>query len=211
MTAYELMIKTNHYLIKGGSLSEKQKTGIVTQLLAALNTPDQEKEFYSGVKKPSKKDTDGRSMYPYFYTPAYNDGKKLKTILGQTPKTHILSDNMYELEILRLLHMLAPEDDRVKYMINETSNRLKTTCFGYQQCGIGECYDASLLVLRFISTVAPDDKDWIKSRINNYYKHFHKKKRPWFVEWYYWLCLSEMPLDIALSEIDKYKDVMLNM
>lgn len=87
----------------------------------------------------------------------------------------------------------------------------KTTCFGYQQCGIGECYDASLLVLRFISTVAPDDKDWIKSRINNYYKHFHKKKRPWFVEWYYWLCLSEMPLDIALSEIDKYKDVMLNM
>jgi hypothetical protein len=149
-------------------------------------------------------------MYPLFYITPYNEGKKLNTLLNQTPKTHILAANMYELEILRLLHMFVPEDVSVKTMISETLKRLKTTCFGYQQCGLGECFDASLVVLRFICTVSPDDTAWITSRIQNYYSHVKEKKRPSYVEWYYWLCLSEMPFDIAKSEIDKYKADMLN-
>lgn len=209
MTAYEIMIKTNHHLIKREQLTDAQKANIVNRLLSVKNTSDQLQQIYDGVKSSNNGGT-GRKLYPIFFIPPYNDGKKLKTILNQTPKTQILSANMYELEILRLLYLFAPENHYVKVMIDDTLKRLKTTCFGYQDDGLGECFDASLVVLRFISTVAKDEIDWIKNRIDNYNNHVNEKKRPWFSGWYFWLCLSEMPYDIAKSEIDKYKEVMLD-
>lgn len=210
MTAYELMIKTNHYLIKGGKLTDKQKANIVGQLLSAHSSLEQARRFYVGVKYPNNIDDGGRRMYPIFYIPPFNNGKKYKTILNQTPKTHILSANMYELEILRLLYLFAPENEDIRTMISETLKRLKSTCFGYGDDGLGECFDSSLVVLRFISTVTPKDISWISSRIQNYNNHVGEKKRPWFAEWYFWLCLSEMLYELAKPEIDKYKDVMLN-
>lgn len=117
---------------------------------------------------------------------------------------------MYELEILRLLYLFSPENEDVKYMISETLKRLKTTCFGYMDDGLGECFDASLVVLRFLLTTSPYDVTWIKDRIDNYNNHVNEKKRPWYSCWYFWLCLSEMPWEIAKPEIDKYKELMLN-
>lgn len=210
MTPYELMIKANHYLIKGGTLTDAQKQHIVRQLMAARSTEEQARKFYAGVKSPNNMDPNGRQMYPSFFIPPYNDGKKYKTIFNQIPKTHILSANMYELEILRLLYLLAPENAEVQEMVSKTLNRLKTTCFGYTDDGVGECFDTSLVVLRFLATVASNETAWIQSRIENYNKHAKEKKRPWYANWYYWLCLSELPLAIAESEIEKYKADMLN-
>ena len=210
MTAYELMIKTNHYLIKGGELSDKQKSNIMGQLLSAKTKTMQAKRFYNGVKLPNNIDNCGRRMYPEYFIPPYNEGKKLKTLFNQTPKTHILSANMYELEILRLLYLLAPLNSDVKQMVTITLERLKSTCFGYGDDGVGECFDTSLVVLRFLATVSPDDTIWIESRITNYNKHVNEKKRPWYSIWYYWLCLSELQFETAKPEIDQYKDEMVN-
>ncbi|MDD4125530.1 MAG: hypothetical protein PHW77_07400 [Eubacteriales bacterium] len=210
MTAYELMIKTNHHLIKGDELTDAQKQNIVRQLMSAKSTPEQAKRFYISVKFPGNTDGGGRRMYPIFYIPPYNDGNKLKTVLNQTPKTHILSANMYELEILRLLYLFAPDNPDVQFMVDKTFARLKTTCFGYTDDGVGECFDASLTVLRFLAAVAPDETEWIGSRIDNYNRHYGDKKRPWFSQWYYWLCLSELPFEFAKPEIEKYKLEMLN-
>jgi hypothetical protein len=210
MTTYELMIKTNHHLIKGGNFTDAQKQNIVKQLMSARSTPEQVERFYNGVKFPKNTDENGRRMYPVFFIPPYNDGKKLKTVLNQTPKTHILSANMYELKILRLLFILSPDDDEIKAMVTETLRRLKTTCFGYMDDGVGECFDTSLVVLRFLATVAPYEKEWIQSRIDNYNRHYADKKRPSFCIWYYWLCLSELPFNTAKPEIEKYKAEMLN-
>lgn len=210
MTAYELMIKTNHYLIKRGKLTERQKADISDRLLSARSTPEQAARFYKGVRYPGNTDESGRRLYPAFYIPPYNNGNKFKTILNQTPKTHLFSANMFELEILRILHLFSPNDNDVKAMINETLKRLKTTCFGYRDDGLGECFDTSLVVLRFLSAAAPNETDWIKNRIGSYNRHAGEKKRPWFTEWYFWLCLSEMPFELAKPEIEKYKPVMLN-
>jgi hypothetical protein len=207
MTAHELMVKTNHHLIKGGELTAPQKTNIVRQLLGARSTPEQAERFCRNVKFPGNLDSGGRRMYPVFYIPPYNDGKKLKTIYNQTPKTHIFSTNMYELEILRLLHLLAPDDSTVRDMVNQTLDRLKTTCFGYCDDGLGECFDTSLVVLRFLAAVS-NDTAWMRSRIDNYNNHAGKKKRPWYALWYFWLCLSELPFDIAEPELSKHKTDM---
>ena len=198
MTSYELMIQTNHDLIKSGSNEHPQGRAISKQFLSDRNA--------SPAIQRQAPDKNGRKMYPMFYIPPV--GEKLKTVLGQTPKTRILSANLYELEILRLLCLFAPERDEVKQMTAETLKRLKTTCFGFQDDGIGECFDASLIVLRFLAAAAPEETDWIKSRIDNYNRHRSEKKRPWFSEWYYWLCLSELPFPIALPELEKYKAEM---
>ncbi|MDD4495113.1 MAG: hypothetical protein PHV32_12375 [Eubacteriales bacterium] len=210
MTAYELMMKTNHHLIKGGILTDAQKQNIVHQLLAARTTPEQAKRFYIGVKFPNNTDHNGCQMYPFFFIPPYNDGMKYKTIFNQTPKTHILSANMYELEILRLLHLFAPDDLEVKLMVDKTLARLKTTCFSNEDDGVGECFDTSLVVLRFLATVTPHETEWIQSRIDNYNRHYGDKKRPWYCSWYYWFCLSELPFEFSKNEIEKYKPEMLN-
>ena len=210
MTAYELMIKTNHYLIQGGTLSDAQKNTVTEQLLSARNSPEQARRFYVGVKYPGNTDTAGRRMYPMYFIPSYNDGKKYKTVLNQIPKTHILSANMYELEIIRLLHLLSPNHPDVKQMVDGTLARLKTTCFGNDDDGVGECFDTSLVVLRFLATVSPHDIFRLRARMDNFNKHYRDRKRPWYPLWYYWLCLSEMPFEIAKPDLDRYKPEMVN-
>lgn len=202
MNAYDIMIKTNHHLIKGGVLSEPQKSSIVKKLLSECTS--------NSTSLKQNLNSNERCMYPIFYIPTYNNQIKLKTVINQTPKTEIFSTNMYELEILRLLYILIPDNKEVKYMINETLERLKTTCFGYLDDGVGECFDASLIVLRFLNTVAYNETEWIQSRIDNYNKHVNDKKRSGYCKWYYWLCLSEIPLEIGKYELDKNKDMMLD-
>jgi hypothetical protein len=151
-------------------------------------------------------------MYPLFYIPPYNDGKKLQTIIPMSPKTHILSANSYELEIIRLLHLFAPDDTIVKDMVKKTLERLKTTCYGYHDCAVGECFHSALIVLRFLSATAPDDAMWINKLIAFFKRHMDEKLTlkgkgvHGNVLWYYWLCLSELPIALAEPEILRYKD-----
>ena len=204
MTAYELMIKTNHYLIQNSeedSLTAAQKRRIVRELLAARSTPEERNRFYMGVKFPGNRDAHGMRLYPDFYIPPYNDGKKYKTVLGQTPKTHILSANMYELEILRLLHKFAPDDPDVRTMTEATLERLYHTCFGNEDDGVGECFDTNLVVIRYLCTASPNDRIRIKSRMSVYRRHRDKKSRSWHTDWYYRLCLSEAPYALCEMEI----------
>lgn len=176
MNPYELMLKTNHYMIQGGALTLKQKQSIAKQLIAALEAG---------------------------YAAKYEaeNGRKAKTILLQAAKTKILSENMLELEMLRLPALFTPEQPEVKGRISSTLKRLSNTCFGFQDDGVGECFDASLVVLRFLSAANPQDTVWIKSRIENYNRHKDEKKRSWQSKWYFWLCLSELPFALAEPEL----------
>jgi len=202
MTAYELMIKTNHHLIKGGELTDAQKANIVRQLLAAQNTRNEVQRFYRGMRCPNNID----QMYPIFYIPPYNNGQKLQTVISMSPKTHILAANSYELEILRILYMFSPDDPKIHEMVVRTLERLKKTCFGYKSCAVGECFETGIVVLRFLSSVASTEINWIKKQIAIFNSHYIDKNRHSGVLKYYWLCLSEVPFDLAELEILHYKD-----
>ena len=201
MNAHELMIKTNHYLIQGGSFTDAQQNSIVRHLLSARATEVQASRYHAAVRCPNNVDRWGHRLYPSLFIPPYKDGHKLKTILGQTPRTHLLSSNMHELEIVRLLAVLAPQHPAVPGMVAEVLARLETTCFGNKDDGVGECFDASLVVLRFLATAAPREHRWIRERIDNYNRHQAEKKRPWHSTWYYWLCLSELPYELVRNEV----------
>ena len=195
-TTHELMIKTNHHLIKGGELTALHKANITRWLLSARG---------DGRKRPRFMEDEG-NMYPLYFIPPYNDGKKFQTVIPMSPKTHILAANSYELEIIRLLHMFAQDDGDVREMVKGTLNRLKRTCFGYERCYTGECFEAGVVVLRFLSAVAPDEEGWIKKQISVFNGHYADRRRPGGVLRYYWLCLSELPLGIAEPEILLHRD-----
>ena len=213
-----MMIKTNHYLIKSGiksgALTKAQKDYIVNQLLSARSDERDITGFKKSVKAPEYlnsigQSSDERILYPLFYIPPYNNNKKLQTVLPMSPKTHILAANSYELEIIRLLYMLAPDNTIVNDMVAKTLSRLKTTCFGYHDCHVGECFHAALITLRFISTVT-NDIEWIKKLVTYFNKYNGETYRHGNTVWYYWLCLSEMQSEIALPEIQKYKNEFIN-
>ena len=201
MDAYETMIKTNYHLIGGGEFTAAQKDGIVRQLLAARNTPEQARRFYCGVRFPNNIDREGRRMYPVFYIPPYNGGRKLQTVIPMSPRTHILSANSYELEIIRLLHLFAPDNPDVREMAAQTLARLKTTCFGYHDCAVGECFQTALITLRFLFTVAPEETEWIQKLINLYYAHLGDSRRHGGVRKYFQLCMFKMEKYVDLKFI----------
>ena len=213
MTPHELMIKTNHHLIKGGTLTETQNANIVRQFLDAQSDERTKQSYYKGVKYPGNADKNGSGhMYPIYFIPPYNNNKKYQTVIPMSPKTHILSANSYELEIIRLLCLLAPEDPIVGDMVNKSLERLKTTCYGYHDCAVGECFHTALIVLRFLATAASNDTDWINKLISFFRRHMDEKLAlsgkgiHGNVLWYYWLCLSELPLPFAEPEIKRYED-----
>jgi hypothetical protein len=209
MNHYEVMINANHKLIMFGAMPDREVSEVFERLMTARSTKAQADRFHSGIRCPGNIDKSGRRMYPEYFIPPYNDGKKLRTIFNQLPNTHILSANMYELEILRLLCKLASDNIEVCDMADKTLERLKTTCFGNADDGVGECFDASLVVLRFLAAASPDDSEWIRSRIDNYDAHADDRKRSWHSLSYFLLCLSEIPFDIAETEMSKHKEQIL--
>ena len=196
MIAYKLMIKTNHALIRGNTFSDQQKLNIAGSL--------RKNRISDGRKR-----TFDAYAYPRFYIPPHNNGKKLQTIIPMSPKTNIVADNAYEFEMLRLLHMFQP-DDELTSMITETTERLKNTCFGYQSCFYADCFDAGMMVLRFLSFAATEDRAWIKKQIDVYNNHYDDKRRHNGVQKYYWLILSDMPLEIAKPEIKRQKEQIID-
>ena len=200
MTAYELMIKTNHHLIKDGELTDAQKANIVRQLLAARTDEQEIQKFYKKMK------TDG-ATYPGYYLPPYNNNKKYQTVIPMSPKTHILSMNAYEMDILRLLYLFAPGNPVVKDMIQGTFKRLKNSCPGGDCCQ-GECFHSSLPVLRFFAVAAPDNKAWMHKLTKKINAGIDAKYKNNAIL-YYWLCLSELPYDVAEPGLLKYKNEIL--
>lgn len=155
MNTYELLFgRTNLELMKGKDFSDSEKQQITKSLLSAVSSEDTVSRFHKGVK------TEYTNMYPMFYIPPYNDGKKLRLITGELPKTHILAANHYELEILRILVLFDKNNSVVKNMIDKTIERLDATCYAHW-CSAGECVGAGISVLRFLASVRPQKEEWI--------------------------------------------------
>lgn len=206
---YSVALDIDRRMICGKPIADTEKRSLSTILLSARSTPSQASRFYEGVHFPGNIDKAGRRMYPEFFIPPYNGGKKLQSVLGQTPKTHIFSANMYELDILRLLSSLSPGDPKVTGMTARTVDRLRTACFAAEDDGVGECFDTGLVALRFLAACAPGETEWMRRRIDSFHHRYREKKRPWYPLWYYWLCLSELPDELALPEISLYRDEVL--
>lgn len=201
MNPHELLCKTNWELIKGKCFSNEQKARIAATLLSSANQED-----------ACTVTLDDRSaMYPLFFVPPRNNGRRLLTINGVMPKTQILSTNHYELEILRLLALWQADDNAVQRMLNKTRERLSMACYG-NFCSTGECFETSIVALRFLAAAFPGEEEWITNltaRISDEIDDKPRgKKRHSGTTFYYWLTLTDIELPIALSEIKRYEPIL---
>lgn len=150
MENYKILIEATQKEKAGLEFSEQEKLTVVESLLNGIACKEDVKKYKLRMRVNPSTD----NIYPNFYIPPYNGNKKLRLADGYLPKTHILYANSYELEILRLLHRLIPENEAVQEMIGQTVQRVKNTCYG-NNCLKGECVNTGKYVLRFLEAVQP--------------------------------------------------------
>lgn len=156
MEKYEVLREINRKEIFGEEISDAEKEETVSILLGGICCKEDVLKYKRRMRVNAKTD----NIYPEYYIPPYNENRKLRLIQGYLPKTNILYANHYELEIIRLLVLFAPENTRVKEMADNTLRRLGNTCFG-NFCTQGECMATGISVLRLLSVAKPDDFEWI--------------------------------------------------
>lgn len=156
MEKYRILMEINRKTVLAEEISDIGKEKAVSIFLAGICC----KEAVIKYKKSMRVNPETDNIYPAYYIPPYNGGKKLRLIQGYLPKTNILYANHYELEIIRLLSMFAPDHEKVKGMVKNTLLRLKSTCFG-NACTKGECMATGISVLRFLAVTQSDDSEWI--------------------------------------------------
>lgn len=149
-------MELNRREIFAEEITDSEKADAVSVLLKGIS----HKEDIQNYKKRMRTSVETEDMYPDHYIPPYNGKKKLRLVQGFLPKTNILYANHYELEILRLLFMFSPRNERVVELVKTTLNRLKNTCFG-NSCAQGECRAAGISVLRFLAVTQPQNSEWI--------------------------------------------------
>lgn len=156
MIEYKILMEANRKMIFAEEISDAEKAEIVSVLLNGIC----HKEDILKYKRRMRVNAQTDRIYPDYFIPPYDGNKKLRLVQGYLPKTNILYANHFELEILRLLVMFAPENGQVQEMAENTLQRVKNTCFG-NACTQGECVAAGICVLRFLSAVRPNDFEWI--------------------------------------------------
>lgn len=156
LDTYRLLVELSQKEICGDEITDPEKSAAVSAFLGEVCSGEEIERF----KRRMRADSATNSMYPNYFLPPYDRGRKLRLVQGYLPKTNILYTNHYELEIFRLLHRFAPENETVKDMVRGTLRRLEDTCFG-NSCDQGECVAAGISVLRFLAAVKPDDTAWI--------------------------------------------------
>lgn len=161
MEKYKILMEINRKAIFAEEISDIEKEEALSVLLNGICR----KEDIIKYKRRMRVNPETDNIYPNYYIPPYNGNKKLRLIQGYLPKTNILYANHYELEIIRLLFMFAPENEKVNELVGNTLHRLKNTCFG-NSCTQGECIAAGISVLRFLAVTQPNDSEWIDKLLN---------------------------------------------
>lgn len=154
-------MEINRKEIFGEEILDAEKNKALSTFLSGISHG----EDILNYKKRMRVNSETDSIYPEYYIPPYNGTKKLRLIQGYLPKTNILYANHYELEIIRLLYMYAPENDTVNEIVHSTLQRLKNTCFG-NSCTQGECVATGISVLRILAKTQPNDIEWINKLLN---------------------------------------------
>lgn len=156
MEKYQILMEMNRKIVCSEAISDAEKKKAASILLDGICEPEEVKAY----KKRMRANAETDSMYPQYYIPPQDGNRKRRLVQGYLPKTHILYANHYELEMMRLLCWLMPENQTVTAMVKNTAQRLKGTGLGHA-CTQGEGLTTGISVLRFLAVAQPDDTEWI--------------------------------------------------
>lgn len=154
---YKILMELNRKIICGETISKPEKEEAISIFLNGICNKEEILKYKKRMRVSAETDV----IYPNYYIPPYNGNKKLRLIQGYLPKTNIVYASHYELEIIRLLFMFAPENKKVKEMVANTLVRLKEPSFE-NLCTNGENRVVGISVLRFLAVTQPHNSEWIE-------------------------------------------------
>lgn len=96
-------------------------------------------------------------------------------LFGMRPKTVLFESNFYELEAVRVL-AISGRGERLREPVDRIAKRLHQKCYGHF-CPTGECFEASVCVLRFLCAVCPAETAWIEQLEKGIRTHHGNKIR----------------------------------
>ncbi|MCL1887465.1 MAG: hypothetical protein FWF96_01160 [Kiritimatiellaeota bacterium] len=204
MEGHQRLCDINTRLLNGGDVTETERRETTAFFLS-------QRADAASLRSNPPRLCAGGTYSPLFFTPPWPDGKRARLITGHLPKTGILHANHYELEVVRLLLLFAPQNPEVRDMAARTSERLEHTCFG-KFCPKGECVAAGVCALRFYNVHAPGDAQKRRRLLEPLGKLF-LRAGPGRSEWqcqlpvsYFLLALSETQDDMAVGLIRAKRD-----
>jgi hypothetical protein len=125
---YQMVVNAAEVLFRGERLDEAARMASVSQVLAGT-----------------------RRVKGFVFYPTEAEWQAgIRLITGEKPRTRLLAANAVELEILRLLALLAPGMPAVQALFREADRRLEQQCFA-SVCLVGECAGASIAYLRYLT------------------------------------------------------------
>lgn len=141
-------------------------------------TPKTAQELYEATLSHIDMNVDKTkgNMAPTFLNMDGHIPNEFRTITGYKPKTKILYGNYCELELLRILYLLKPSRTDFSWLYETVRDRIKETCFG-RFCPTGECFETSIIALRFIATVFPEEKLWMDMYVTHIAQTIFKQSR----------------------------------
>lgn len=206
---YNLIHRFNQRLIMGDDINHSEKQNAVHEILSFKGLEG------TCLKLQETGFTHTQAMQPSFFIPSSIErNKRLRLITGELPKTRILSDNSYELEVLRLVALWAGKQDIALNILRASEKRLEKTCFAHF-CSKGECTGTSIAFLRFWSAYRPDDIQTQKTIINCL-KPFRDGKGTWrngldIPVYYTYSAFGECSYEAVEEELQYSKDLLLNL
>jgi len=199
MTLQSIIDTYNYSTATGCRLTKKASDELYEAILQHIN-----------LETDPKVDPNKRNMTTLYVSVEQEIPEDFMTFTGYRPSTKILYHNYCELELLRILSKLRPEDRRYICLYETTKERIKTSCFG-SFCPRGECFEISIIALRFIATVFPEERLWIDMYVGNIARTILNEERQFSKRTVLMFCqvLSELRrekdglvIDLLLSYLD---------
>lgn len=190
MTVQKIIDTYNYSVVTGCRLTKKASDDLYEAIHAHID-----------MKAKDTLDPNKSNMAPVFFI---NEGpipKDFLTFTGYRPTTKILYDNYCELELLRILYLLHPNKSELNDLLQSARHRIRATCFG-NFCATGECFEISIMALRFIATVFPEEQSWIDMYVGNIAHTIFKQDRRISTR-------TELLFCQVLSELRREKDGLI--
>jgi hypothetical protein len=123
---YRTVTNVARHLFFGGTLTPSERSELASWILARQNRRR------------------GSSFYPTVAEREHG----IRLLSGEKPQTVLAAVNAVEMETLRLLALLQPDEPQVQSLFEIAEQRLSGVCYG-SVCTTGECAHASISVLRY--------------------------------------------------------------
>jgi len=138
------------------------------------------------------------------FQPLPSDFTETRLATGERLRTKLAVWNVLSHKAVRILHRLAPRDERVQEATARALAAFRQDCYAQRHCAIGECAHSAISYMRLLAAIGnPENQAWIDAELATIRAHRLPTGR-WkrFPFYYTLLVLLDLPGDASRAELN---------